>query len=62
MKRKKVIMVPRGSVDRICDQLQCKKTTVYNALRYDVNSELSEKIRSEAIENYGGIITSKIAM
>lgn len=59
-KRKKIITVPSGSVEKICSALGCKKTMVYNALAYDSDTELAQKIRKEAISVYGGIYNTKI--
>lgn len=59
-KKKKIISMPRGAIGRICNDFGCKKTTVYSALSYDIDSELAQKIRKDAVEIYGGVETTKI--
>lgn len=59
-KRKKIIQVPPGSVEKLMKALRCKRTIVYTALSYDANSELAELIRKTALESYGGIRTTKL--
>lgn len=58
-KKRKIIMVPRGSIAKICEEIGCKKTLVFNALSYNVDSEQARKVRDLAIMKYNGIITSK---
>lgn len=61
-KRKPIIQVPPGSVEKIMKSLNCKRTIVYAALAYDSNSDLAEKIRKDAVDFYGGIKTTKLVM
>ena len=59
-KKRKIIQIPRGTVDQIAKANNCSKVMVYNALRYATDSAAAQKIRREALELYGGIVTSKI--
>lgn len=59
-KRKRIIQVPNGSVEKMCKAFSCKRTAVYDALGYKTNSELANLIRQSAISNYGGVPTTKV--
>lgn len=54
----KCIVVPKGTVDEICKELDCTKMTVYRALRLESASELADKIR-ELAKAKGGVVTTK---
>ena len=60
--RKKIIQVSPKNIEKICEAKGCKRTAVYDALRYKTNSELAVSIRKEALDFYGGVKTSKIIM
>ena len=60
VKRKKVIVVPHGAVEKMCRAFRCRRTAVYDALGYKTNSELAELIRQNAVSQYGGVQTTKI--
>lgn len=62
VKRKKIIMVPRGAVEKMCKAFRCHKTAVYDALSFTTNSELAELIRQNAISSYGGVQTTKLIL
>lgn len=62
MKRKPIIQVPPGAVEKMCKAFRCKRTSVYNALSYNSKSELANIIRQNAIANYGGVKTTKLVM
>lgn len=62
LRKKKIIQVPPGNVEKICKLLRCRRTAVYDALAFKTNSELANSIRQTAIDNYGGVHTSKLVM
>lgn len=62
VKRKKIIMVPRGSVEKMCKAFRCKRTAVYDALSFTTNSDLAELIRQSALSTYGGVQTTKLIL
>ena len=57
--RRKIIMVPKGSVEKICQSQGCKKTAVYAALNYTSFSDNAKRIRQLALSAYGGVETTK---
>lgn len=61
-KRKKIIQVPHGNVEKMCKAFRCKKTAVYDALAFRTNSELSNTIRQSALTFYGGVQTTKLVL
>lgn len=61
-RRKKIIQVPRGTVEKLCKAFRCKKTAVYDALNYTTDSELANLIRQNAISTYGGVQTTKLIL
>ena len=61
-KRKPIIQVPHGNVDKICKAVRCRRTAVYDALAFKTNSELANLIRNTAISTYGGVKTTKLIM
>ena len=52
--KQKKIKVSKQTLEELAARWGCTKTKVYNALAYRSNSESSEKIRQEALNNYGG--------
>jgi len=60
VKRKKIIQVPYGAVEKMCKAHRCKRTAIYDALSFTTNSELAKIIRKNAVEEYGGVQTTKI--
>lgn len=61
-KKKQIIQVPPGNVERLCKAMRCKRTAVYDALAFKTNSELANLIRQNAIASYGGVKTTKLVM
>lgn len=53
--KRKIIKVPRGVVEKICQARGCGKTTVYAALNYTSFSDEANLIRKEAVSIYGGV-------
>lgn len=58
--RKKVIRVPKGAVESICKALNVRRASVYNALKYNTNSENAQNIRRLALSTYGGVEATDI--
>ena len=58
--RRPTIVMPRGSVERLCKAEGKGKTSVYAALNFTSNSEEAERIRKVAVSMYGGIRTTKV--
>lgn len=58
--KKKIIKVPVGCVQKIAKANNCKKSLVYNALKYGTNSEAAQRIRKQAIDLYGGVYHSEV--
>ena len=58
--KRKIITVPKGKIAIICRSMNVKRSTVYNALNYNSNSESAQLIRRLALTQYGGVETSKI--
>ena len=59
-KKVQVIVIPRGSADKICAALKIGKTTLYAALNYTSNSEDAKLTRRKVLSEYGGIKTTKV--
>lgn len=53
-KKAPVIVVPHGSTSKIAKHIGCTIQAVRNALKFISNSEQAQRIRREALENYGG--------
>ncbi len=51
----KQILVPTFAKAKMKKKLNVSYLTIQRALMYRTNSELSEKIRQEAIRNFGGV-------
>lgn len=62
IKKKKIIKVPVGKVAQIAEDHNCTEVAVYNALAYRSDSQAAQKIRKDALEIYGGIITTKVTL
>lgn len=60
MQRRKIITLPKGQVQNICRSMNVKRSTVYNALNGNSNSESAQLIRRLALSTYGGVETFKI--
>lgn len=58
--KRKVIVIPRGKADMICNALKIGKTTLYAALNYTSNSEAAKLTRKKVVEEYGGLKTTKV--
>lgn len=54
----KRIIVPVGNVKRIATEIGVSPQAVRNALRYLTEGERPNQIRKEALENYGGAVST----
>ena len=52
-----VVIVPHGVTTRLAKHFGITIQAVRNALKYQCNSDQAQKIRKEAVENYGGTET-----
>lgn len=61
MKKKtiKCIVIPRGMVNEIMQEIGCSQNTVYRALRCESASAMADRIRELAIAK-GGAITNRV--
>jgi len=55
-RRKKIVMPPDFPAKNLADMFKVSRTTIFRALKYDVSSTLSSRIREEALKN-GGRVT-----
>lgn len=61
-RRKNFIQVPVGNAEKIAKNMGCSRTSVFNALAYRSESENAKIIRKKALEEYGGVMTSKLIL
>lgn len=54
----KRIIVPTGNVKRIAAEIGVSGQAVRNALRFITEGEQPDRIRKEALENYGGAVST----
>ena len=52
--------MPVGMVGQMAALYQCTEQAIYNALAFKSDSLAAQKIRKEAVELYGGVVTSKV--
>ena len=57
-RRAPVIIVPHGQTTKLASHIGCTIQAVRNALKYISDSEQAQRIRREAVENYGGTETT----
>lgn len=58
--RKKFIAIRADKIRVMMDVYGVTRQTVYNALGFRTDSEIAEKIRKDAIECYGGVVSHKL--
>lgn len=58
--KRKVIVIPRGKAEQICNALKIGRTTLYAALNYTSNSDDAKITRRKVLSEYGGIETTKV--
>lgn len=54
-----IIVVPFGSKSKISNRLNVSRDFVGKALSYSSNTKMARKVRSIALNEYGGIETTK---
>ena len=59
-RKKKIIQVPRKSVDLLAKTMNVSEITVWNALAFRSDSDNAQQIRRLALSTYGGIETYKL--
>jgi hypothetical protein len=59
-KKVPVIKIPRGQADKICMALKIGRTTLYEALNYQSDSDNAKRTREVVLAKYGGIKTTKV--
>lgn len=59
-RKKRIIQVPLGAVEKMQEEFKCSRTAVYNALAYRSESDTAKRIREAAVRSYGGVSTSKL--
>ena len=57
--RKKIIVVPPKNVIKLAEAHHIGRAAVYNMLNFNSNSDLAQLVRKQALENYGGVSTTK---
>ena len=62
MRKKKIIQVQPENVMKIAKAMRVARVTVYNALAYRSESENAQLIRKLAINEYGGVETTRIIL
>lgn len=55
--RKRKVLIRSKDVQELSEQFDVTKRCIYNAISYKTTSELSDRIREAAIEQYGGVST-----
>jgi hypothetical protein len=61
-RKKKIIQVPPGNVEKLMKVMRCSRSAVFNALAFRSDSESAKAIRSQALSAYGGIETFKYVL
>lgn len=59
-KKQKIIRVSPENRKRLIALHGCTEATVYNALAYKSYSSLATSIRQDALNEFGGVATSKV--
>lgn len=58
----KIISVSIKNREELKKKYRCSQTTLYNALAYRTMNERAEKIRQDALKNYGGVEGKKAVL
>lgn len=59
-KKIKIIRVSQEGRKKLIERYGCRRETVYNALAYRTHGEQPEAIRQDALNEFGGVRTSKV--
>ena len=62
VRKKKIIQVPPGNVEKLMKVMRCSRSAVFNALAFRSDSASAQAIRSQAVNAYGGIETFKYVL
>lgn len=61
-RRKKIIQIPNGSIDKLVAAFSCSRSAIWNALAYRCDSDTAKLIRKKAVEEFGGVYTTKLVL
>ena len=61
-RRKKIIQLPLGNVEKMMKVFNASETGIYNALAYRSDSERAKRIREHALKFYGGVETTRLIL
>ena len=61
-RRKKIIQIPKGNIDKLMAAVGCSRYAVWNALAYRCDSETAKSIRRMALSSFGGVETTKLVL
>lgn len=59
-KKIKIIKVPLEGRKKLAEKYGCRRETIYNALGFRSQSEQAERIRQDALNEFGGVKTGKV--
>lgn len=59
-RKREIIKVPVGNVEKMATANSVSRATVYNALNYSSNSEQAKMLRKQALEEYGGVPEKRV--
>lgn len=60
VKKIKIIKVSLEGRKKLAERYGCRKETIYNALGFRSQSKQSERIRQDALNEFGGVETDKV--
>lgn len=60
VKKLKIIKVSKEGRMKLIERYGCRRETIYAALAYRTNGERPERIRQDALNEFGGVKTEKI--
>lgn len=60
VKKLKIIKVSKEGRMKLIERYGCRRETIYNALAYRTNGERPERIRQDALNEFGGVKTEKV--
>lgn len=58
-RKREIIRLPVGNVDKMVTAYGVSRATVYNALNYSSNSEQAKLLRKKALEEYNGAMDKR---
>lgn len=60
VKKLKIIKVSKEGRLKLIERYGCRRETIYDALAYRTHGERPERIRQDALNEFGGVATSKV--